>query len=132
MARNDLSEATGVYYAAGELSRRGWSIGIIHSQIHPDYDLLAAKSGRTLRVQVKGNRSGSQFIFGDKWYDHPKSVEADVVIGVRALGDVPVEFYVGTTSEVCADLRARPNSEWAPWQRSDRYRDRWDKLESEG
>jgi len=124
-----VTEMMAVFYAAGELSRRGWRVFLPVIRGNPDFDFMAEKGGDAHRVEVKGSRSGSLFIFGDKWYDAPHDLHSDLVVGVRAVEGKPVEYYVAHTSEVVADLKRGPNSEWAPWKRKGHYLDRWEKLE---
>ncbi|SRR6266566_2734107 len=131
-ARIDRSETEeiAIHYAVAELMRRRWHVGRPPSHRSKGYDLIAARPRkRAVFVEVKGLQSDGQFIFnGDEWYDPNAEVVADVVIGVRARPEQPVEFYVGLAKEIQRDLKARENSEWTPWRRKKQYGDRWDKL----
>ena len=124
----EASEMMGLFYASAELSRRGWNVFLPVVGRVKQYDLVAEKEGRVVKVEVKGNRSEEVFWFSDAWYDKGSEVAAEFVIGVRAIDGSPVEFYVGLAREVVDALVRAPNSEWAPWRAKDRFLNRWDKL----
>ena len=123
------SEMMGLFYASAELSRRGWNVFLPVIGRVKQYDLIAEKGGKVIKVEIKGNRSPGVFWFNaEEWYDRQAKLAADFVIGVRAVADSPVEVYVATTEEVVKALSKAPNSEWAPWRAREQFLNRWDKL----
>ncbi len=122
-------EALAVYHTAFELSRRGWDVLFANERsATKDYDLVATKPGRSLRVEVKGRREGG-------WDFAWAKGGADVYVFVRLLSDGSIESYVGLVSRVQVDTvtfrpaSGRSGAVWSPQKDRPRYLDRWDTLD---
>lgn len=122
-------EALAVYHTAFELSRRGWDVLFANERsATKDYDLVATKPGRSLRIEVKGRREGG-------WDFAWAKGGADVYVFVRLLSDGSIESYVGLVGQVRVDevtfrpASGRSGAVWSPQKDRARYLNRWNVLE---
>ncbi len=122
-------EALAVYHTATELSRRGWDVLFANERsATKEYDLVATKPGRSLRVEVKGRREGG-------WDFAWAKGGADVYVFVRVMRDGTLDCHVGLVQDVRTDqdtfrpAHGRSGAVRSPQKAPKRYRDRWDVLD---
>ena len=116
----------GEYFAAAELSKRGYAIGITMGNAKA-IDILVEKNARTANIQVKAIKGKTGWpIMRDK-------VVSNVVyifVGLNEVGQPPV-YSIMTPREVRANIKQYPTRGLLPWSVAmrDKYLERWDKVD---
>ena len=119
----------GEYFVAAELYRRGYSVALTLGNAKA-IDLFAERDVRTVNVQVKAIRTEKSVNFGLR-----KDAIKDRIIYVFVclnLPGTPPDYYICTSEQARGMVRPwkkRPGIGLATL-RSDRYEDRWDKIEA--
>jgi hypothetical protein len=105
-------------FAAVALSEAGYDVAMQYGTTQPDWDLVATKADRTLKVQVKGSQTGGWGLFQgtmadadyhgalDKWLANQLP---DVIYFLAQFRDVPVgaapRCYLARPAEIVEHMR---------------------------
>jgi hypothetical protein len=121
---------TGVYYAAAELSSKGYLVTVT-SRSAPAVDMLVSTPDlkRTYEIQVKTNKANTNFWLLSK--EAKKRISPNLVyIFVNLKREGKPDFYLATSRTVSANMaiNRRRNSVFYWFPRENRYRDKWDIL----
>lgn len=105
-------------FAAVALSEAGYDVAMQYGTTQPDWDLVATKAGRTLKIQVKGSQTGGWGLFQgsianadyhgalDTWFANQLP---DIVFFFAQFKDVAVgsapRCYIARPPEIVAHMR---------------------------
>lgn len=106
-------------FAAGLLAHAGCDVSVQYGANQPDYDLIAAKANKTLRISVKGSQDGawglSQSYLADAdyhraadiWLSKQKKYIVYMLVQFKdiELGQCPGAYFV-TSMEIVQQLKA--------------------------
>ena len=100
----------GEYFVAGELERRGFTVGVPMSNVK-DYDLLCVnKDGKQLALQVKTTSSGSnKWMLGQK---NERIVSDSVFYVFVHLHELEIPTYYIVPSKIVAETISKSHQTW--------------------
>lgn len=126
-----ITGMTGVYYAAAELSSRGYIVTVT-ARNAPSVDMMVSTPDlkRTFNVQVKANKpKGTQAY----WLlsEQSKMTSPNLIyVFVNLKADGRPDFYLADSSTVSKNLvvERRPGSVFYSFARDGKFKDKWDIL----
>jgi Holliday junction resolvase-like predicted endonuclease len=127
-------------FAAAQFARLGWDVSVQYGANQPEYDLVAVKKDRMLKISVKGSQKGSWGIAQsylqkaeyhraiDNWFDEHSKKTVFCLVQFKAVADNELpRMYLATPAEIADRLRKSAGERGAtilyenhPW--SDRAR----------
>ena len=123
----NTSHLAGEYFAAAELSKRGWAVAMTIGNAKA-IDLFVEKERRTANIQVKAisrrQNTGWPMTRSKVW-----SNVIYVFVCLNDLGKAP-DFFIATPSEVRPRVKQYATRGILNYGsvNSDQFRDRWDKI----
>ena len=129
---NFITGMTGVYFAAAELSSRGFLVTITaRNAPHADIMVSTLNMKKTFSIQVKANKPNGTKSF---WLLNKKSKKTTspsfFYIFVNLNENKKPDFYIVKSNIVAKKIKVshRKSSDWYSFQRDEKYKDRWDYL----
>lgn len=117
------------FYAAAELFRRGFKVGLTLGNTE-DIDLLAEKKGNTFRIQVKGIQAKSSICWNISRYKLKEGIFF-ILVNIHADIFAAPDFYILTNEEMDKKLKRvaseRDYLDITPIH-NEYFLDRWDKI----
>src|SRR3989339_1710562 len=127
---NFITGMTSVYYAAAELSERGFIVTVT-ARNAPHADIIASTIDmkKTFSIQVKGNKAGGTQSFWLLNKDSKNLSSQDFFyVFVNLKKDIKPDFYIVPSGEVARNVdfsRAKTGSQWYSFRRDEKYKDKW-------
>ena len=133
MAKNktdrNCTHLAGEFFVAAELYRRGYSVAMTLGNAKA-IDLFAEREARTVNVQVKAIRDKKSV----NWTITKRKIKDNIIYIFVCLNPAgtPPDYYVCTSQEarIMAKQFATRGIVNLNALKNDKYRDRWDKIES--
>jgi Holliday junction resolvase-like predicted endonuclease len=106
-------------FAAAQLARCGWDVSVQYGANQPEYDLVAVKGERVLKVSVKGSQAGGwgltqSFVreanyhrAADEWFARHSKKTVFCLVEFKGVPiDAMPRMYLATPFEIAAWLKA--------------------------
>ncbi len=106
-------------FSAGQFSRFGWDISVQYGANQPEYDLVAVSGDRTLKISVKGSKSGgwgltqsflkdaNYHAAADAWLDRHSLKTVFCLVEFKGVEpDAMPRMYLALPTEIAAWLKA--------------------------